>query len=81
MVGRPSKKIFKQIRVNMINLENDKYTINITKEGRIEVLRYGEPWRDCTGDKLILALVHEIDSLRTKLFDMEDGQYNGWSRD
>lgn len=64
-----------------ISLENDKYTINITKEGKIKVLRYGEPWRDCTGDKLILALVHEIDSLRTKLADTESDQYNTWCGD
>jgi hypothetical protein len=47
-----------------INLENNKYTINITNDGKIEVLRYDEPWRDCTGDKLILALIHEVDYWR-----------------
>lgn len=49
-----------------ISLENEKYTINITNDGKIEVLRYGEPWRDCTGDKLILALIHEVEYWRGK---------------
>jgi hypothetical protein len=43
-----------------IDLEGGKYTV-IYDNGRLSALRYGEPWRDLTGDGLVLALVHEIE--------------------
>jgi hypothetical protein len=47
-----------------INLMDGKYTIVYDRDtGTIkEVLRYGEPWRDVTGDNLIHALVNLIDN-------------------
>ena len=33
------------------------------------VLRHGEPWRDVTGDGLICALAHEVQSLRDEIFE------------
>lgn len=34
--------------------------------GRLHALRYGEEWRDCVGDKLLLALAYEVESLRDR---------------
>lgn len=41
-----------------------KYTFKQTANGATEALRHGEPWRDCTGDGLILALAQEVEHLR-----------------
>ncbi len=43
-------------------LEEGKYMIECT-DGKMQALRYGEPWRDLTGDKLIGALLNEIDRM------------------
>jgi hypothetical protein len=55
----------------MIKLQVDpKYTIIVPEtteeyeEGRFRALRYGEEWRDLTGDGLVLALVYKILSLQ-----------------
>lgn len=46
-------------------LEDGKYTIECCG-GSMKALRYGEPWRDLTGDKLIGALLDELDRIRDK---------------
>lgn len=46
-----------------ISLEG-KYEIFLEESGTMKVTRYGMAWRDLTGDKLVLSLVHEIDRLR-----------------
>lgn len=45
---------------------NDKYTVVMRHDGSLHALRYGEPWRNCTGDGLILALAQEVDRLRSR---------------
>lgn len=35
--------------------------------GKLEALRYGKEWRDCVGDGLILAMLHEIEDLKNQL--------------
>ena len=47
-----------------VSVEGGKYTIQVDEAGRMRCLRYGEAWRDLTGDKMVLALVHEIRQLR-----------------
>jgi hypothetical protein len=42
-----------------IVLEGGKYTL-IHGEGQMKALRYGEEWRDLTGDKLFGAMVSRI---------------------
>ena len=49
-----------------IDLDDGKYTYLLDEQGQ-RVLRYGEPWRDITGDKFILLMAMEIDELRKKL--------------
>lgn len=42
-----------------------KYSVVTMKDGNMYAFRYGSKWRDLTGDKLILALVQEIERLKT----------------
>jgi hypothetical protein len=49
-----------------IELEDGKYTA-LYDNGILIALRYGEPWRDMTGDKFTAALVDRIDQLETKI--------------
>lgn len=45
----------------------DKYSVDI-EDGVIKMIfRYDEPWRECIGDKFILACVNEIQALRELL--------------
>ena len=37
-----------------------KYTLRFYKSGKFEALRYNLPWRDLTGDGLVLALLHDL---------------------
>ncbi len=46
-----------------MTLEGGKYKVVFMSDGRMCALRYGADWRDLTGDKLILALVHRIEEL------------------
>ncbi len=49
-----------------------KYTL-IHENGKgLRALRYGEEWRDLTGDGMVLALVQEIESLRDDLAKLEE---------
>lgn len=40
----------------ILQLAGGKYTYRTDDTGRAEALRYGEPWRDLTGDRFISAL-------------------------
>jgi hypothetical protein len=43
---------------------DNKYTVVFDeKTGRLEAERYGEKWRDCVGDNLILAMAQRIEFL------------------
>lgn len=39
-----------------VDLEGGKCTVVMPNNGGLHALRYGEPWRDLTGDKLVYAL-------------------------
>lgn len=47
-----------------IKLDNGKYEIIVNKDGTVKCLRYGEEWRDITGDGMVLAMAYEIDRLK-----------------
>ena len=51
-----------------------KYTVIQDNKGGLKALRYGEEWRDCCGDGLILALAQEVDELRQKIEDAKNCQ-------
>ncbi len=44
------------------SFDNGKYTV-INNNGLLSALRYGEPWRELTGDNLVAAMLHEVDHL------------------
>ena len=47
-----------------VSVYGGKYKVVQDHKGRVSALRYGEVWRDCTGDGLILALAQEVDKLK-----------------
>ena len=49
-----------------VTINNGKYIVVQTPEGT-HALRYSEPWRDTTGDGLILSLAQEVETLRELL--------------
>ncbi len=49
-----------------VSVEDGKYTYVIT-ETNAHVLRYGELWRDATGDKFTYCMAAEIESLREQV--------------
>jgi len=44
-----------------------KYTVIQNRNGALRALRYGEEWRDCLGDGLVLGLAQEVAELRQKI--------------
>lgn len=50
-----------------IELGSGKYTYIVHQNGKQEALRYGVPWRDLTGDGLILCMAEEIYRLRNEI--------------
>lgn len=58
-----------------VTVYDRKYTVVQSSDGRTRALRYGEEWRDCVGDGLILALAQEVAELRERLkLDPETGE-------
>lgn len=54
--------------ITQIDLCDGKYSIaKIDGAGALSAFRYGEPWRDLTGDKFVGALFDEIVALREQL--------------
>jgi hypothetical protein len=47
-----------------VTVGDGKYTVLFDENDRLSALRYGEKWRDCCGDGLILALAYEVEELR-----------------
>lgn len=54
-----------------VEIEDGKYTYQFHPDGRSEVLRYGEPWRDVVGDKFIYCMAAEIEQLRQRVQELE----------
>ena len=55
----------KLTKLRKLTLNDGKYTIQWSNDFKVyECLRYNEPWRDLTGDNLILALIQEINDLQ-----------------
>jgi hypothetical protein len=49
-----------------VEVDGGKYAVVQDSAGRVFALRNGEPWRECVGDNLILALAQEVDRLRAE---------------
>lgn len=50
--------------------EDGKYTF-INNNGAVTILRYGEVWRDESGDKALLSLLHEIEEMEAYIGALE----------
>jgi len=50
-----------------INLDNGKYIVIIHDNYTMEALRYGEPWRNLTGDNLIYYMFQRIIDLEERI--------------
>lgn len=57
---------------SFIELDDGKYTVVLHEDYTFEALRYGEPWRDLTGDGMIFSMFLEIRLLRSKLEDLRN---------
>ena len=59
---------------DMVNVVicDGKYAIIQDESGNTNVLRYGEWWRNVTGDNVILGAAYEIDKLRERIKRLED---------
>lgn len=56
-----------------VELEDGKYTVlHDEQHGGVTVLRYDEPWRNETGDKLILAMVNKIVELQEEVDSLKE---------
>lgn len=53
--------------------ENGKYTLTYDR-GVMKALRYGEQWRDLTGDNLVAAMFNEIQELREEMRLLKIGE-------
>lgn len=66
----PSDDLVTQVRAALdfeVTVYDDKFTVRFYRDGTLEALRYGKPWRDLTGDGLVLALAEEVHELRAAL--------------
>jgi len=50
-----------------VTVADGKYTVIQDNTGRTSAFRYGDEWRDLTGDGLVLALAQEVETLRAEL--------------
>ena len=57
-----------------VNICDGKYTIIQDASGRTNVLRYGESWRDATGDNVVLGAAYEIEKLQERIKQLEDAR-------
>lgn len=58
--------------IDTLKLENGKYECILRDNYPSEVLRYGEKWRNLTGDNFVACLVQEILSLREKCVTLRE---------
>lgn len=56
-----------------INVDGRKYTV-VIDDGKLSALRYGEPWRDLSGDNLVYWLAVELQAAREALAEV-----NAWA--
>jgi hypothetical protein len=57
------------------DFEGGKYTVEFDEQkGTLVALRYGEPWRELVGDKLVLVMLQEVDALREEVGRLRQAQ-------
>jgi hypothetical protein len=55
-----------------VDVEGGKYTVIQDHNGELKALRYGQPWRNLSGDKLVLCLAQELDQRRTDAKELSE---------
>ena len=55
-----------------VSICDGKYTVIQEPTGETRVLRYGEEWRDVTGDNVIVGLAWELQESRERIKRLED---------
>ena len=66
-------------KVTRIELDDGKYTVVHDSGAGLHALRYGEHWRDMTGDGLVLAMAQEIEDLRRRIVPVQHVSVpDGW---
>ena len=50
-----------------VSVNEGKYTVVFHENGKLEALRYDEPWRDLVGDNLVYWLAVELQNAREEL--------------
>lgn len=55
-----------------VTVADGKYTVEHTNGTNFKAYRYGEEWRDLTGDGLVLALVQKIEELEEYKWKYEE---------
>lgn len=60
-----------------ITLCDGKYTV-INDKGKLTALRYGEPWRDLTGDNLVYWLFVEVHKSKGRTWDEAASDKDHW---
>ena len=62
-----------EIEIGGIPYENVKlYSVEVGGTPYVTAKRYGEIWRDCTGDGLIMAMAYRIQELEEKAWMYDD---------
>lgn len=59
-----------------VTVGNGKYTVIQDAKGALRALRYGEEWRDCCGDGMILVLAQEVANLKELAKQVANGNFN-----
>ncbi len=56
-----------------IDIDDGHYTIVFEEAtGRLYALRYGQEWRDCTGDNLLLLTAMKVERLRSEVAKLRE---------
>lgn len=58
--------------MSQFNFDDGKYTVNVDERMNVLALRYKEPWRDLTGDKLVGAMLATIEEMQSLLRAVQD---------
>jgi hypothetical protein len=58
-------------------LDGGKYTVRHEHGTNLRADRHGQPWRDLSGDGLILAMAQRIEELEAKVATLEGPDYDG----
>lgn len=53
-----------------VSVEDGKYTVIMEANGHLHALRYGQPWQELSGNKLVYCLAAELEEARIRLAEL-----------